>query len=653
MGQHHIRAIARIPERGRVVAVADPSAEARERVKTIVPGVATYSTPDELLAREQIDLVHVVTAPHTHASLARLAIGTGCHVYVEKPFVETAREAEELLALARARGVAVCAGHQLLTEESAREALALLPMIGDVVHVESYFAFRPVRRMRDGRVPLRPDLQLLDILPHPTYLLLSFLEKAASGTTTLTALDIGPRGTVHGLVRRGRVSGTLTVTLDGRPVDSYVRVVGTNGTLHADFVRGTVQRYIGPGSSGVDKALQPYRAARQLFGGTTAALARRVRNREASYAGLRPLIEAFYKSVASGDALPMTGDSILETVRLCERVAASLAKPAATRTPLASTPDVCVTGGTGFLGKEVVQALVDAGSSVRVLARRAPAPWEEIPGADYVVVDLGESLDAATLRGAHTVIHCAAETAGGWEAHQRNSLDAAEHLLTAAAAAGVARVIHVSSLGVMAESTGAAVSESSPVHADSRAVGPYVWGKLESERLVQKRAAELELDVRIVRPAALIDEAHFEPPGRLGKRLGNIFVAVGGRREQIGVVDVAFSGRLLAWMATHFDEAPGMLNLLAPNLPSRRDLVTLLRRSNPDLTVVWLPRALLAPLSWFAIGLQKVLRPGKPAINVGKVFASQRYDNALSAQIATRMTSVDTRSKPADLPALV
>jgi len=140
-----------------------------------------------------------------------------------------------------------------------------------------------------------------------------------------------------------------------------------------------------------------------------------------------------------------------------------------------------------------------------------------------------------------------------------------------------------------------------------------------------------------VRPGALVDYENFEPPGRLGKRLGNIFVAVGSPRDPLGVADVGFAGRTLAWMAASFDDAPDTLHILAPTLPTRRELVARLERVNPDLTVVWLPTMLLVPLSWAAIGAQKLLRRGKPAINVAKVFASQRHDSSLIAAIEPRV----------------
>lgn len=640
MGHQHARAMQRVPELGRLVAAVDPSPDARRVVEQVFPGTRAYATLDELLAAGGVDVVHVCTAPDTHAAVAERAIEAGCHVYVEKPFVPTVDEARRLLAKAAERGLKVCAGHQLLHEPPARRLRELLPALGRVVHVESYFAFRTVRRAPGGRAPLRADLQLLDILPHPVYLMLDMLERLApEGRTELAGLEVGERGTVHALVRRGDVRGTLVVTLEGRPVDNWLRVVGTNGMAHADFVRGTVQRLIGPGTSGIDKALAPYRLAWQGTRDTTAALTERVRRRQRSYPGLAELFGAFYESIRDDRQSPTTPDQLLETTRLWAEVAEALRAQRAhvearrlTATP--RTPDVVVTGGTGFLGKEIVRTLVDSSRAVRVLARREPAEWERVEGADYVVCDLGDRVPAEHLRGAGAVIHAAAETAGGWTEHERNSIGATENVIRAASEAGVRTVIHVSSLAVIAGGRGT-LDERSALVADEKGRGPYVWGKLVSERRAAELGKELGLEVRIVRPGALVDSREFDPPGRLGKLLGPVFVAAGWPGETIGVTDVRFAAEVLARASEHPEVLPPVLNLLDPELPTRRDLVGRLKTRVPDVSVVWLPTPLLKLLSLGAVAAQKVLRPGKPAMNVAAVFAPQRYDTSAVRRVAT------------------
>jgi predicted dehydrogenase/nucleoside-diphosphate-sugar epimerase len=641
MAEHHARAIAATPTPARLIAVADPSETGRAAIGRIAPEVRGFGSLEALLREERPDVVHIVTPLDTHFALAHTALEAGCHVYIEKPVVERGNEIAELTALAHARQRSICAGHQLLFEAPARKALELLPAIGRVCHIESYFAFRPSRRTAAGRVALRPDLQLLDILPHPVYLLLHFLEAAspaAQGEEAMT-VSLGNDGTVHGILRRGDVSGALTVTLTGRPVDSYIRIVGTNGSIHADFVRGTVQRLIGPGSSAIDKILSPYRLARQLLTGTTAALFRRFARRQRSYPGLTELFEAFYHSIRAAEAPPISEATIVETVRVCEQVGAAISAmeaPAAVRAKPAAGPQILLTGGTGFLGRAVSRELVRLGCGVRVIARRAPAPWDRTPGVDYVVGDLSGAQLQDALRGMDVVLHAAAETAGGWQEHELNSIGATERVIRAAAEAGVRRVIHVSSLAVLSSAGGRPIDESTPLLADSRSAGPYVWGKLESERLAKDLAAQLGLDLRIVRPGAIVDYQNFDPPGRLGKRLGNLFVAVGSPRDRLGVVGLDFAGRMLARMALEFEQAPATLNLLDPESPTKAELLARLRRSNPDLTTLWLPMWILKPLSLGAIGMQKLLRPGRKAIDVAKVFRVDACDTRLSAALARR-----------------
>ncbi len=58
-----------------------------------------------------------------------------------------------------------------------------------------------------GGAESRADHQLLDILPHPVYLLLRVLQRTRPGAIDAVALEVSPRGTVHALVRCGEYHG--------------------------------------------------------------------------------------------------------------------------------------------------------------------------------------------------------------------------------------------------------------------------------------------------------------------------------------------------------------------------------------------------------------------------------------------------------------
>ena len=103
--------------------------------------------------------------------------------------------------------------------------------------------------------------------------------------------------------------------------------------------------------------------------------------------------------------------------------------------------------------------------------------------------------------------------------------------------------------------------------------------------------------------------------------------------DKLGVADVQFCAEIIAWILTHFEDAPATLNILTPELPTKGELVARLRRCNPGLRVIWLPRTVLLCFSSLAILLQKLAHPTKPAIKATQVFAERRYDTSRIGRI--------------------
>ena len=96
------------------------------------------------------------------------------------------------------------------------------------------------------------------------------------------------------------------------------------------------------------------------------------------------------------------------------------------------TNSVLVTGGTGTVGRIVVDHLTTAGKDVRILSRgRRPSQRTDV---QHVVGDVqtGDGLDAA-LDGVDTIVHCVYPT---------------EHLVAAAKRAGSPHLVYVSIVGI-------------------------------------------------------------------------------------------------------------------------------------------------------------------------------------------------------------
>lgn len=74
--------------------------------------VHRYTDYQEMLAKEDLDLVAVCTESGKHAEIALACIDAGCHVIIEKPIALSLEDADKVIRRAREKGVKVCANHQ-------------------------------------------------------------------------------------------------------------------------------------------------------------------------------------------------------------------------------------------------------------------------------------------------------------------------------------------------------------------------------------------------------------------------------------------------------------------------------------------------------------------------------------------------------------
>src|ERR1041384_686341 len=97
---------------------------------------------------------------------------------------------------------------------------------------------------------------------------------------------------------------------------------------------------------------------------------------------------------------------------------------------------VLVTGGTGFVGREIVRQLREAGHEVRLHTRATLA---------------GEDWRGATMRGRDAVIHLVGIISEvGEQTFENVHVRLTERIVTATKRAGVPRFVHMSALGTRA-----------------------------------------------------------------------------------------------------------------------------------------------------------------------------------------------------------
>ncbi|WP_420479193.1 NAD-dependent epimerase/dehydratase family protein [Brevundimonas sp. FT23028] len=196
---------------------------------------------------------------------------------------------------------------------------------------------------------------------------------------------------------------------------------------------------------------------------------------------------------------------------------------------------VLVTGATGFLGGAVVRELASRGVPVRAAVRQDPGGWPE--GVDVAMIgDLGPGTDwSAALDGVDAVVHCAgrahvlSETAADpLTAFRHTNTEGTLNLARAAAAAGVRRLVFISSIGVNGRETSGApfTAQDAP-----QPHSPYAVSKLEAETGLAALARDSGLEVVTIRPPLITG------PGARGN-LGTLTRWIGkGLPLPLGAVD--------------------------------------------------------------------------------------------------------------------
>ena len=212
-----------------------------------------------------------------------------------------------------------------------------------------------------------------------------------------------------------------------------------------------------------------------------------------------------------------------------------------------------VTGGTGFVGANVVRELLADGAPVRVLVRRG----SDRRALDGLKVELceGDLTDRASLAravtGVDTVFHVAADYrlwAPDPSVLYRANVDGTRAVLEAAGDAGVRRVVYTSTVGALGiPKDGTPGTEDTPVSLADM-VGPYKASKFLAEQ-VAVELAKKGLPVVIVNPSAPIGpwDVKPTPTGQMVVDFlaGRMFATMDTGLNLVHVRDVA-RGHLLA-----------------------------------------------------------------------------------------------------------
>ena len=164
---------------------------------------------------------------------------------------------------------------------------------------------------------------------------------------------------------------------------------------------------------------------------------------------------------------------------------------------------VFVTGATGFLGRTIVDRLLEAGGEVTALLLPQD-PGDGLPVAVNVVRgDITDPKSLAGLFAGHdAVLHLAGAVGYGqtWDACIRLNREGTRNVAARAMAENVRRFLHLSSVSVYGRVSDVPVDESFPLR---KINDPYGDTKIDAERILLEHAQNNELDLTLIRPTMI------------------------------------------------------------------------------------------------------------------------------------------------------
>ena len=196
----------------RVVACSDADRAAAERT-AVTHGLAACTT-EELMRRDDVDVVLCLTPPDWHADVALQAIAAGKHVYTEKPLATSVDDARWVLAQASSAGVLVGSAPDTFLGAGIQTVKQAIDdgVIGAPAVAQIRLLAGPPEKWHPSPAFLYAELSgpLMDLGPY----------------AVATAIELfGPVANVTALATMPRTAG---VTLDGAefPIAEPTRVAG-------------------------------------------------------------------------------------------------------------------------------------------------------------------------------------------------------------------------------------------------------------------------------------------------------------------------------------------------------------------------------------------------------------------------------------------
>jgi 2-alkyl-3-oxoalkanoate reductase len=647
-----------------IVGVVDKDTEKAKECASRFDIKGIFSSIRELVETGRPDVIHILTPPRTHFPLAKEAIETGCHVLVEKPMALNLEEAKILYALAEQYGVKLCTMHNHFFDPCMIKAHNLIQegQVGRIMNVESYYGLNTeIAAFRYYPAPnVLPWLYNLpggvyqDFMAHPLYVMLDFTGKLKEIKVMKQFHGVLPQDMPDELrimINGERALGTLTFSFAAQPHLHFVRIYGTKMMVEVDInTMTTVTHPLSSLPKAAQKATYNLTVSWQLLKGTTSNVVNFVRGKLKPYHGMRTLIHTFYDSIKNNTEPPVTKEQALRVIETMDEIWKQMDLQPLDFTPviqqdfpypLRHTEKILVTGGTGFLGKRMVELLVKEGYPVRVLARKL-SKTERLRelGVEIFFGDVAdqESLKSA-FKGIDVVVHAAAGTSGSKKDSETGTIRGTQNVIELCKNSSIKKFIYISSCSVYGVSDykrNQVVTEDSSLERFPEQRGVYSASKQRAEELVMEAMKGAYFPVVILRPGTIfgpVGEIYTPMMGFSLKKKAFVVIGMGKFELPFVYIDNIIDAIIQSIQRPEANNQ--IFNVIDTEKVTKKQYIEkVVKKVYHGSPVIYFPYPILYSITWLQELLCRLLKRA-PFLTRYRLVSSQRnirYDNSRIAE---------------------
>jgi 2-alkyl-3-oxoalkanoate reductase len=530
----HADAIKALPNT-KLAAVYDPNAAAQQRFAGKY-GAKPMSL-EEMLASREIDALHVLTPPDSHATLVNQFQTSGKSILVEKPIATTTADIQLLKAMGQVPNQFIGVNQNMVFHPAMQELRAHINSgkYGKIKQLDLTFrpALRQLSAMQFSHWMFGSNLNLLlEQAVHPVSQILALLGKpddvqATAGERLTMNSDLSVVTTFTSALRFGSITASLNFGVGALYPVWKLTAFCDDGVIEADMVSNicVVQSrtpYIDP----LDNAISLRKSSKAKAGLATSNLIQYSKSTagiggrsDSFYLGIKNSVEHFYGAMAGKHELITNVKFGLDAVDVCYELNDKL--QATANTKVATSPSisastnnaskglVCLLGASGFIGRYTVDALIKEGWQVRAVARTVrnlpdvfAHPQVELMRGD---VKKAEDLEKA-MKGADYVVNLAHGGGGANYAEIKTALvDSAVLVAKKAAEAKAKRVIHIGSIaGLYLGDANERITGSTPSDPQPEVRGDYARAKALADDEFAACCVASGIDFVILRPGVVV-----------------------------------------------------------------------------------------------------------------------------------------------------